>query len=914
MLPAIQQSSPSLRSSRHRKEPHWPFLRRLALVLFAGGLLFALGASLQAAPREALIVISRNPADPWAVAELEGMLRVLEKANPPVKATIDYMDWIGPSGAEKDPELIAYYKAKFAERRFPLVLLADEPALAFMIEHHDTLFPQAQVAFCGISQFNEKLREGRPWLTGVLENTDPGASFRLALRLQPGLKRFVILEETTQSGVGNLHTIQRELPEECQRVAVELHRADTARQLLTYVEALPPDSAVLLTRSRVARRMSAELLARCPVPIYGQRAPTHLGSILGGALIDGGWHGEAAAKMGLRLLAGESGAAIPTLRDAPLRTVVDYRQMKRFGIPFSALPPGAEILNRPLQIWEQHPRVAALTLSALVFLSALVAGLGRALHQKRLSALALKHANSLLSATLDATADGVLVVDLSGKSSNYNQRFVHLWRIPPDLASRPGDHEARLAFVLDQLKDPEAFLRRVRELYATPEAESTETLEFKDGRVFARHSKPQRLDGKIVGRVWTFADITAERRAEEARRKLEGDLAQAQKLEALGTLAGGIAHDFNNLLTAIFGFTQFARDSLSFDHPARADLDTVLKASERARDLVQQILTFSRKRAFERKPIKLAPVIHDAIRFLRATVPALIELRCEIADDSGVVLADGSQIHQAILNLGSNAAHAIGDQPGRILVRLDRVEAGPALAAGRPQLREGAYMCIVVSDTGPGIDADTIERVFDPFFTTKEPGQGTGLGLAVVHGVVQSHDGAVTVESTPGSGSTFRLFFPVVPDGAVEEAASDAPVLDPGHGHILLIDDDINVLTVGRKMLEALGYQVTACGGPIGALEVLRARAADFDLVVTDLNMPKMTGLDVASEIRNIRSGLPIVLATGFLGDENVESRAQALGVCAFVSKPFTPETLGQAVQTALEKARPEKGAAHAET
>ena len=879
--------------------------------MLAGWLL--LGFRLHAAPREALIVISRNPADPWAVAELEGMLRVLEKANPPVKATIDYMDWQGPFGAERDPELIAYYKSKFVERRFPLVLLADEPALAFMIEHHDTLFPQAQVAFCGISNFDEKLREGRPWLTGVLENIDPGASFRLALRLQPGLKRFVILEDSAMSGVGNLRTIEREMPEECQRVHVELHRADTARQLLTYVEGLPPDSAVLLTRSRVARRMSAELLSRCPVPIYGQRAPSHLGSILGGALIDGDRHGEAAAKMGLRLLAGESAANIPTLRGEPLRTVVDFRQMKRFHIPFSLLPAGAEILNRPMHVWEQHPRVAALTLSALVFLSALVAGLGRALHQKRRTARALKHANSLLSATLDATADGVLVVDLLGKISGFNQRFLDMWRIPPEVAAQRDD-EAELAFVVHQVKEPEAFMRRVRELYATPEAQSTDTLEFKDGRVFDRHSQPQKLDGEIVGRVWTFADITAEQRAEEARRKLEVDLAQAQKLEALGTLAGGIAHDFNNLLTAIFGFTQFACESLPSDHPARSDLDAVIKASERARDLVQQILTFSRKRAFERKPIKLAPVIADAVRFLRATVPALIEIRCEIEDDSDLVFADGSQIHQALLNLGSNAAHAIGDQPGSILVRLDRVEVGPTLVSARPQLREGAYLCIAVSDTGPGINADTLERVFDPFFTTKEPGQGTGLGLAVVHGVVQSHDGAVTVENTPGSGSTFRLFFPIMPSGAVEEAASVLPVPAPGHGHILLIDDEMNVLTVGRKMLEALGYQVTACGGPIGAMAVLRERAATFDLVVTDLNMPKMTGLDVAAEIRNLRADLPVALVTGFLGDENIEARAQALGVCAFVSKPFTPETLGQAVRGALDKAQPSKCAAHAET
>lgn len=861
--------------------------------------LVASGGHLPAAtpPSPVLILLSRSPSDTWAVAELDGMKRVLGAARPPVAAIWEYMDYQGAPSADHDAALAAYYAAKFASHSFRVVLAADEPALDFLLRRRDALFPQAQVVFCGVTKIEPTLRTNRPWLTGVFENSDPAASYRLALSLQPGLKRIVILDDRTLSGVGNKRRIEEDEPETTRRVPIEVVRADTAHALFTAVENLPPDTAVLLTRSQVARRMGPELLARCPVPIYGQRSPTHLGAMLGGAVIDGERHGEAAAGLALRLLAGEAAANIPIVMDVPRHVLVDYTQMQRFGLSFAALPPGTEILNRPRRVWEVYPVATRIALLALAVLGIFAASLAWALAQKRRSATALKHSLSLLHATLDASADGVLVVDTNGKVSGFNRRFAELWEIPQALIDSRNDAQM-LAFVLDQLRDPAGFLHRVQELYATPAAESSEEMiEFRDGRVFDRRSRPQRIDGQIVGRVWTFTDITARRAAEEARHALEARLAHGHRLEALGTLAGGIAHDFNNLLTAIMGYAHLAHHSLGEDHPVRADLESVLKASERARDLVQQILTFSRKSPFERRPVQLAAVVREAVQLLRATTPATVEIECEVDGGESLVFADSSQIHQAILNLGTNAAHALSGGPGTIRVRLERIESAP-------QLGKRACLSIVVEDTGSGMDAETLRRAFDPFFTTKGPGEGTGLGLAVVHGIMQNHDGAVTVESKPGEGTTARLFFPTMEAPAPDEAPLALATEDRFAGRVLLVDDEQAVLRVAEQFLLRQGYGVTACCGPGGALEILRTSTVGFDAVLTDLNMPQMTGTDFAAEVRRITPEIAIVLATGYLGDGTVERNAAAIGIEEIVTKPYTAMALGQAVHRAIGKAR----------
>jgi signal transduction histidine kinase/ActR/RegA family two-component response regulator len=461
--------------------------------------------------------------------------------------------------------------------------------------------------------------------------------------------------------------------------------------------------------------------------------------------------------------------------------------------------------------------------------------------------------------------------------------------------------------VLDQLEDPDAFIQRVRELYASEDATSAELIEFKDGRVFDRDSRPQKQGGEIVGRVWTFRDVTARRRAEEERVRLAGQLAQAQKMEALGTLAGGIAHDFNNMLTGILGCAHLALDRLPPTHPASEELRQVIESGDRASALVRQILTFSRKRTPEKAVVSIEPLVRDTLRLLRSTAPAAIELAAELQPGVPPVLADPAQLHQALLNLCTNAIHAMGRGPGELRVALTQAEPPAEVRASHPDLAAGPLVSLAVIDTGHGMDAATLARVFEPFYSTKATGEGTGLGLAVVHGILESHEGAVFVRSEPGKGSTFVLYFPPS-DKPLDETKSADELCEPiprGHGEsILVVDDEPIVAEVASTMLRRIGYQPVACHSAERALEFIEAEPGSCSLVLTDLNMPRMTGLDFIRRLRGMGSAVPCLLATGYIGSGATEAEARALGLGTIVEKPFTERSLARAIRVELNRAQ----------
>ena len=395
-------------------------------------------------------------------------------------------------------------------------------------------------------------------------------------------------------------------------------------------------------------------------------------------------------------------------------------------------------------------------------------------------------------------------------------------------------------------------------------------------------------------------DITERRRAEITRRNLEAELFHAQKMEAVGTLAGGIAHDFNNILAAIVGNAEMAQIELPQDHPARQDIAEVQRAARRARELVQQILTFSRKQSPERRPVRTADVINDVLRMLRATTPSTIDLRSQILDPGLQIFGEPTQLQQVLMNLGTNAAHAIGDRHGVIDIRQTLVDVRKD--AIHPDLPPGRYVCLTVSDSGHGMDRQTLERAFEPFFTTKDPGVGTGLGLAVVHGIVKNHEGVVLVESKPDDGTTFKLYFPAI---AGQTLGDSSPARDVPRGageRVLFVDDEPSLTDVTRRMLERLGYNVVAHESSTEALAAFRADPSAFDLVISDLTMPGMTGAQLALEMRRVRANVPVILSTGYL-DRLDPDTARALHARELLIKPYTTEDLATAVRRALADA-----------
>jgi PAS domain S-box-containing protein len=378
------------------------------------------------------------------------------------------------------------------------------------------------------------------------------------------------------------------------------------------------------------------------------------------------------------------------------------------------------------------------------------------------------------------------------------------------------------------------------------------------------------------------------------RKKLEAQFLTTQRLESIGTLAGGIAHDFNNILTAISGNAKFAVNQLPSNHPLQTHLHEIEKAGRRASDLVRQILTFSRKQEAQRQTIRLDDIVAEALLLLRATLPAQIDIHTAYADDTPKISADPTQMHQVVVNLGTNAAYAMRERGGKLTFELSCATIGSAGDEHPIELRPGRYACLKVSDTGSGMDAATMQRIFEPFFTTKAPGHGTGLGLSVVHGIVRSHDGAIAVASELNRGSTLRVYFPETFERSENvRAASIASAPSEGRGQrILYVDDEEALVFLTTRVLERLGYRVTGRVDPRQALEEFRADPQQFDVVVSDLSMPGMTGPELARSLLNIRADIPIVLTSGYIREEDAKA-ARELGIRDLILKPNTVEDLG---------------------
>jgi two-component system, cell cycle sensor histidine kinase and response regulator CckA len=625
---------------------------------------------------------------------------------------------------------------------------------------------------------------------------------------------------------------------------------------------------------------------------------------------------------------------------------------------------------------------------------------------------------SLMRATLESTADAILVVNGDGHIETYNLNFAEMWGT--DIA-HAGDHdkeEPLLRKILEQLVAPEVFLASVRDLYARSEDEVFDVLYCKDGRVIERYSRPQLLNSCVVGRVWSFRDMTDQRqaeaalrqseerfrvladvspvgifssdtegrtvfvnrrwceiagmtaeeargdgwqaalhpedrervraawqqavkegessaaefrfvkpdgtvtwlvgqsraqldadgsvsgyvgtitdvtnlkRAEEERKHVEAQMRQSRKMESLGTLAGGIAHDFNNILTGTFGFVDLARLEMEPDHPANAWLDRISSSSQRARDLVRQILTFSRKNETERMAQRLHPVVGEALRLLRSTLPPMIELVSTIDEETPPVLADSTQIHQVVLNLCTNAWHAM-PEGGKISVALESCTVAAEHVAMNPDLKPGRWVRLSVADRGSGIDPATLDHIFEPFFTTKGTGIGTGLGLAVVHGIVKSHEGAIIVRSELGAGSTFELYFPIAPED-VELPPVSLSEISRGNGeHVLVVDDDNVCGFAVEKIIESLGYRATRYTKPEDALAQFTATPSEYDLVVSDLAMPGMDGAELIGHLSQIRPDVPIIVITGYIETARQRLLEQS-PARAVLRKPVSREDLAR--------------------
>ncbi len=647
-----------------------------------------------------------------------------------------------------------------------------------------------------------------------------------------------------------------------------------------------------------------------------------------------------------------------------------------------------------------------------------VQGILRDVTERKNAEEGLKHMLSLLQSTLESTADGLLLVDNKGKIISVNRRFVQMWRIPQEIIDS-GDDDQALQFVLDQLVDPEGFLKKVRELYSQPEVESFDILEFKDDRVFERYSIPQLSEGKPLGRVWSFRDVTTRRDAEEAlrqseakfrtlfeeskdvifisttegrfldingagvelfgysskeelmkidigrdiyinehdrktmqriseqygfvrdyeltlkrktgekitvletatavrndrgvivayrgiirditeRKHLEEQLRQAQKLQSIGTLAGGIAHDFNNILGIIIGYV--SRLSREKSNPERVDqsVDAITKAAQRGTSLVRQLLTFARQTDIQLESVNVNTVIEEVVRIVHETFPKSIIPSLELAQNLPSLIADSNQIHQALLNICLNAKDAMPNG-GQLLVATEVVP-GASLRPRLSKAVEESYLCIRITDTGHGMDEATLNRIFEPFFTTKRRSGGTGLGLSVVYGIVDSHRGFIDVTSSVGRGTTFRFYFPnptvAVPPPAPKTTTQQE--IPGGTETILVVEDETMLLELLQSTLEAKGYRVRAAQDGVEAVDIYKQYGREIAIVISDVGLPRLNGFETSAEIKKIDASAKILLASGYF-EPSLKENMRTIGILAFVQKPYEPDEVLKTIRQILD-------------
>ncbi len=526
-------------------------------------------------------------------------------------------------------------------------------------------------------------------------------------------------------------------------------------------------------------------------------------------------------------------------------------------------------------------------------------GIARDITERKRSENALKENEEKFRMIFENANDLIVYLDKQGRVIDVNDRIEDLFGYKREevISKRftvfdnidPDDKEKTIKLFKDAVKEGAPAL--MIELDAKRKDGSMVNIEV--------NTKLLKKNTEVIGSLSIIRDITERKQTDEERKQLELQLIQSQKMEAIGTLAGGIAHDFNNILSAIIGFTEISLAEAEKGSILEDNLIEVKQAGIRAADLVAQILSFSRKTDQEVKPVMVKDVLPETLKLLRASLPSNIKIHNSLESDS-VIMADHTKIHQIFMNLCTNAAYAMRSKGGDLTICLEDVEMDYAKAVGINQnFKSGSYLKLSVSDTGPGIDIEVRDRIFDPYFTTKEHGEGTGMGLSVVHGIVNSLKGAIQVDTSPGGGAIFYIYFPIVKNTPTMETL-DKGIFRGNNEKILFVDDEPAIARSMQIVLFQHGYQVEAFTNPSEALSVFRLNPDEFDLVITDMTMPDMTGDILTKELLKIRGDIPIILSTGY-SDLISEEKAEFLGIKAFIMKPMQADDLTAIIRSVLE-------------
>ncbi|PKN07876.1 MAG: hypothetical protein CVU73_10765 [Deltaproteobacteria bacterium HGW-Deltaproteobacteria-8] len=1010
-------------------------MKRLAAALVCLALLcqtsFVVPASAQAEPvrKSVLFLNSYHDGYAWSDDILTGLRSFFAESGYSVDLQVEYMDTKRFATQERSTALFEFYRDKFKGARFDAIIVSDDFAYNFILDHQDKLLPGVPVVFCGVNDFKPQRLAGRDNITGVVENVDFESTLRLAARLHPDLNRMIVIGDRSVTGAAIQGQIREVVPKLKGLLDFEFWDDMPLDDILHRLRATPKNSMLFIIpvyleidgRLYSADEVSALIADNVSMPAYSCWRFLLGHGIVGGRLHSGVDHGRMAARLAFRILAGEKPSNVPIVDHFDDPYAFDYNVLRRLDIPLSDLPSGSEVINEPYAFYTINKSLFWTIIVSLVALVFILVLLVASISQRRRIQERVNDQFSFLKILMDAIPLPIYSLDRVGAFQDCNLSFERFFgvtregiagRVPQDigapavagadclrdevdrqLLASPGArvyecsldaaHGVQRSMIVSKatylnakgetmglvgvlsditgLKRAEEELRQAEEKYrgifensvlgifrAAPDgtlldanralldmlgqtdlaalremgarflagdgAEAWLTAAPGPGGAAAYRREVKRPDGADIavflhirgvadyfGQLLAYEgiveDITLREEAERALRESQHMLLQSQKMEAIGTLAGGIAHDFNNILTTILNSAELALLDSPEGSEMTSDLLRVLKASQRGSQLVRQILAFSRPSQAGFVAVNVAEVVRETLSLLSASLPRHITVREDIRRDPALALADPIQLHQVFLNLCTNAFQAMREVGGDLLLTLhDEVLDAPAAEA--LSLPPGRYLHLCISDTGPGIAEDIMDKIFDPFFTTKGKAEGTGLGLAVVHGIITAHKGAVVVSSIPWERTSFDIYLPLL-EFADALDQDQGEQVRRGQGRILFVEDDLDQLATIPRVLVRLGYDVTPSASAAEALRTLDEAPGSFDLVLTDFDMPVVNGVDFARRLTTAHPGLPVILVSGRLHAGEIPPDLPP-NILRVLAKPYSQGALSEVLRDIL--------------
>jgi len=844
-----------------------------------------------APPSSVLILNSYDQGYSWTDGEVAGIRSVLGNSPSWVQLSVEYLDWRQFPSQQNHDQVEKLLQTRYGASKPDVLIVTDNPALDFALDHRSSLFAGVPIVFCGINDYQTSLLRGAKDVTGIAEEIDPAGTLALALRLHAHASSVYVIMDFTEAGIAVRRTIQNVVPEFQDRAAFTFSPDATVAEIMDTVAALPGNTIILagpFTRDKDGVLIDmpefiAELARHTALPIYGVYEQGLGQGVVGGVLTSPQLEGAKAGDLVARILAGEPAGSIPVVTRQSTHVAFDWNRLETFGIPASSLPVGATVINRPVTILDTNRRLVVFTIVVMLLLVLGIVFLGiNDVRRERAEARALR-----LATAIEQAAEAIAITDPSGTVTYVNPAFEH--------ATGFSDAESRGRNIRGLLGDEVAvpLERRAEEhLTAYDSWKKKITSVRKDGSLVELDLtvSPVRGPGdEVANYTYVGRDITQEAALEE-------QLRQSQKLEGIGLLAGGVAHDFNNILTGILGYANMLEPDAAPGSTMQEGLHVIQQAAERAAELTKQLLSFARRGKRQNTTVDLNSTILEVVSLLTRTVNKNISVTEHFDTDQATVLGDPGQLQQIVLNLAINGRDAM-PQGGSLTFRTRRQRLNVEQLMAHPGAEPGVFVALSVSDTGVGIEKKNLRRIFEPFFTTKDVDKGTGMGLAMVYGIVKAHKGFIDVQSDIGKGTTFTVYVPTTDVVPTTVHAANLP--RKGHGRILVVDDEEVVRKLTREMLHRAGYDVVTAIGTTEAVAWYRAHPHEADLVIIDMVMPGKDGQECFKALKAINPDVRAILSTGYGLDGHAQDTLDA-GMVGYVQKPYHMQDLVTAVADAL--------------